>query len=412
MTVRRIRTGAAAALLMAGISQMIVAANQRGQRAEAGLGPDVLVDAIFGARYVLFLAGLASVVAVGGLYRGRRNAWWLAVGAALASIGRNPKGMPPIEVVGIGIGVATLLLLLGSRRSFTVTSRSARRWPGLGLVAVGLAGVYVYGIVGLYVLDWNFRGATTLTQSAREAARLLFLLPTSTIEPVSRHGIWLLDSVRFGSTVVVLVGLARMVAAAVHRPDRREEETVRQLLDRWGCTTLAPFCTLADTRWMITEDRQAFVAFKVVGTTAVALGEPVGEPHACLRAVAEFVTMAHSNGWLVGFHQVTPGGAETLHRAGLQLAKVGEEAIVPVQDWSLDAKHNKSLRSALRRVERAGFEVVELPQPIDDATMAQLREVSDSWLGDGEHRERTFTVGQFDPGRLRGTAVLAVRHVE
>lgn len=412
MTARRIRTGAAAATLIAGIAQMIVAANERGQRTEAGLGPDVLIDAIFGARYVLFLAGLASVVAVGGLYRGRRNAWWLASGAALVSILRSATGMPTIEIVGLGIGVAMLLVLLCGRRSFTVTSGSARARPGLGLIVGGLAGVYVYGTVGLYVLDWDFRGATTLWQAAREAARLLFLLPTSTIEPVSRHGSWFLDSVRFGSTVVVLLGVTRMVAAAVHRPERLEDETVRQLLGQWGCNALAPFCTLADTRWMITEDRQAFVAFKVVGTTAVALGEPVGEPQACVRAVAEFVAMSQSNGWIVGFHQVTPLGADTLGRAGLELLKIGEEAIVPVQDWSLDAKYNKSLRSALRRVERAGYELVELDQPIDHATMVQLRDVSDSWLGDGEHRERTFTVGQFDPDYLRRTTVLAVRHAE
>jgi membrane associated rhomboid family serine protease len=114
------------------------------------------------------------------------------------------------------------------------------------------------------------------------------------------------------------------------------------------------------------------------------------------------------NGWTVGFHQVTPAGRETLARAGLRSLKIGENAVIPVDGFELSAPQHKSLRSALRRVERGGCHVVALPQPIDAGTMAALREVSDAWLSSGGHRERTFTLGQFDPEHLQSTTVLAL----
>ena len=337
MTVRRTRTSAAAIVLLAGVGQMVAAANEQRGHIEAAPSPDMVIDAIVGARYVVFLAGLAAVMAVGGLLRGERNARWLAIAAGLISIARNPTRMTAIEVICVGIFVAALLVLGVNRRSFMVRSGASGAGPGLALLLGGLAGVYAYGTVGLYVLDWNFSGATTLWQSASEAARLLFLLPTSTVRPAIGHGRWFIDSVRYGSTIVVLLGVSRLVAAAVHAPSRHDADTVCALREQWGSNALAPFCTLAGTRWHITADRTAFVAYKVVGTTAVALGESVGEPQACVRAVHEFVQLCEANGWTVGFHQVTAAGQESFAQAGLQLRKIGEEAIVAVQQWSLES---------------------------------------------------------------------------
>ena len=52
--------------------------------------------------------------------------------------------------------------------------------------------------------------------------------------------------------------------------------------------------------------------------------------------------------------------------------------------------------------------MVELPHPLTDPDLARLREVSDAWSASGGHRERTFTLGQFDADQLRATPVLTV----
>ena len=184
---------------------------------------------------------------------------------------------------------------------------------------------------------------------------------------------------------------------------------MERLIDSWATNSLASFHLLEGTSWFIGDDRRAFIGYRLVGITAVALAEPIGEPESRIQVVAEFLDLCELNGWVPAFHQLSSRSDEMFAAAGLKCLKIGEEAIVPVQTWSEDAPGYKQLRSALRRVERSGCELVELPRPIDDATMRELREVSDAWLSQGGHRERTFTVGQFDPDYLRQTTVLALR---
>lgn len=50
--------------------------------------------------------------------------------------------------------------------------------------------------------------------------------------------------------------------------------------------------------------------------------------------------------------------------------------------------------------------------PVDEATLRQLREVSDQWLQIPGRRERTFTVGQFDEAYLRTTPVVTAEDAE
>ncbi|MEO7369350.1 MAG: phosphatidylglycerol lysyltransferase domain-containing protein, partial [Ilumatobacteraceae bacterium] len=123
----------------------------------------------------------------------------------------------------------------------------------------------------------------------------------------------------------------------------------------------------------------------------------------------EFVEYCGRSGWTVAFHQVTQAGAERLAATGLKALKIGEEAMIPVQTWDLAGEGYKWLRSALRRIERAGLKVVELSAPLTPHDAEQLREVSDSWLADGRHRERAFTLGRFDVDYLDETSVLALR---
>jgi phosphatidylglycerol lysyltransferase len=393
--------------LVFGIVQMSLAADE-GFRSRAGfLGIDWVIDALIGTRYVVFLAGLVVAMTSVGLAKGKRNAWLIAViAAAVSLVAHHATTETAASAVVSALFVA---LLIATRSWFHVRSdpRLARR--GWQVIAIGGLAVLVYGTVGLFLLDRNFRESTSLVQSAQESVRLLFLLSTSTITPINDEGQWFIDSVRGAAIVVLFLGLTRVVTGVL-APHRRNDATlVRQLLDDYGTTGLAYFQLLDDKQWFISEDRRAFIGYKVVGTTAVALGEPVGPPDAIRSVTEQFVDLCESNGWTYAFHQVTGPGERLLAAGGLRSLKIGEEAVVPVQTWDLQDKQYKSLRSALRRVERAGLRVEELASPIDDATMDELRAVSDDWLADGEHRERTFTVGRFDPAYLRETTVLVVR---
>jgi phosphatidylglycerol lysyltransferase len=399
------RVTASLVAILVAVLDLIAAGAPRPADAGRPAGPVLVLDAVIGGRYVLLVAGLVLLALARPLRQGKRVAWWGALLTALASLPAHVVKQP--QVLGV-LAPAVLAVLLGvGRRAFRAASDPLRARTG-ALILIGGSGiVLIYGTIGLYLLDAEFREATTLSGSFTEAARLLFLLPAATIEPVSRHGVFFLDSVRVASLVVILVGVSLLVATVVLRrgQDPVERAEVEHLLQEYATGSLAYFLLLEDKRWCFSPDRGAVVGYHLQGPVAVALGEPIGAPDELIPCARAFVDLCEAQGWIPAWHQVSEPGREILDAVGQQTMKIGEEAVIDVASFSLDGR--KSLRSALRRVQRAGLRVVELPQPIDDETMAQLRDVSDAWLSHGGHRERTFSLGRFDPAYLRATRVLA-----
>lgn len=402
---RAVRRSAAFLIAVFGIVNLAVAAAPH-PRGSAPIAAEIAWEAVFGARFSLLAAGIIALVSVRGLLSGRRTSWMSALAAcaiAVAAHFANESGP-----VGFVLAATALLALLVSPRHFAAMSapRSFRR--GFAVLASGLLVVFVYALVGLRGARGAFRDEGTLLNSVSDALALLLLLPPGA-EPVTHHGVFIIDSARIGVLVVVAAGVALLAAAVVGRPGRSADlERVSNVLARHGKTGLAHFHLLDDKNWVFSPDGEAFVGYAVTGTTAVALGEPVGERDSALAAARAFLDLCDRNGWTPVFHQATPTGADLLAGLGLKRLKIGEEAIIDVQEWSPEGRAYKSLRSALRRCERAGYRVSDLPHPVADDDLARLREVSDAWLDDGGHRERTFTLGRFDPEYLRTTPVVVV----
>jgi phosphatidylglycerol lysyltransferase len=403
---RWMRRLCAGVVLALGAVDLVGAAAVRPVVRAGFLGVDYAVAAVVGARYVLLAAGLAAVLTIRGLLHGKRAAWWVALVASVASLpGHHLHRADPAGMLN---AVAAVVVLLAGRRAFVARADPALLRRGVAMLVAGELSVFGYAVVGLYELDEQFRRPTTVVSSVRDALRLLFLLPVA-VEPVTRHGRFFIDSVRVAALAVAMLGLTWLVATVVGRPGHRADRVrVAQLLDRYATTALAHFHLLDDKNWVFDAQRRAFVGYTVVGTTAVALGEPVGDPGACREAARQFLQQCELNGWTPAFHQVTGPGRELLADLGLRTLMIGEEAIVDVRTWSIEGRENKSLRSAVRRCERAGYRIVDLPHPVDDATLARLREVSDAWLAGGRHRERTFSLGRFDAAYLRETPIVAV----
>lgn len=364
---------------------------------------------VHGSRYVLLVAALALLGSARGLLHGKRHAWY----AALVACGFTfvAHSFKRADLLGIGATVAVGVLLLTSTRLFPARSDPHRARQGIAWLVLGELGVFVYGVAGLYLLDRNFREPTELGESMSQAFAMLVLLPSTTIEPVTRHGAWFIDSVRVMAALVLGIALWHFLHPVIHRlgAGRAERAEVERLLKRYAATSLAYFHLLNDKAYLFDESGDAFIGYRVVGGTAVALGEPIGSPEACESVTRAFAEFCDLNGWAFCFHQVTEEGAALLRRTGLTPLKLGEEAIIPVQEFSLTGKSFKHLRNVTNRLERDGYTVGSLPQPLSAANLDELEEVSDAWLAHGGHRERQFTLGSFSRQYMLDTEVVAVR---
>ena len=392
-------------------SLLAVGAGVIGLVESAGLGENrrirvgaTITGAIRGDHFLAALGALILLVLAPSLWRGRR---WALIGAvasaslilaALPTEARSDVLAPIVLLVAIG---------LAGHRAFRVGTDQLRLGSLLRVFIIFETALAAYAIGGLYLIDANFRRSTSLGQSIAEGARLLVALPASTIEPTTVHGAAFIESVRLLAVVSLLLLVAAVLLPTVRDRHRLLQAEARTVVERFGRTALAHFQLADDKSWVLVPD--GMVAYRLQGRVALALGGPVGSPEGQAHAVAAFVERCEASGWMPAFHQVTEDEQEVLRAAGFSFQQVGAEAIIDLSSFGLDTPHFKSMRRLLRVMERDGLTLETLDQPISETTMAELAAVSDAWMADGEHRERTFTLGHFDPDDLRNCVVLAVR---
>ena len=364
---------------------------------------------IAGSRYVLLVSGLVLLTSGRQLWRGKHRSWQLAMLVLVATLVAHPlRGGDIVGVVPSAILAAGLVV---SAAQFSARSDPRRSSEGVAWLVLGELGVLTYGTAGLFLLDHDFEQENGIGRSITQALRLLFLLPVDAIDAVTRHGEWFIASVRVLAVLVLFVAIWHFVQPVIARnvSDRSERALALDILENHATTGLAYFHLLADKRLFIARDHRALLSYRVVGGTAIALGEPIGATDSCLTLAREFDEYCELHGWRFAYHQVSPRGVRLLEAVGLKSLKIGEEAIVPVQEFTLEGSHRKRLRNKNRQLVKEGLVIEELVAPIDAATMTELRNVSDLWLADGGHRERTFTLGWFDDDYLNDTTVLVAR---
>lgn len=94
---------------------------------------------------------------------------------------------------------------------------------------------------------------------------------------------------------------------------------------------------------------------------------------------------------------------------GLTLLKLGEEARVRLETFSLKGETGKKFRHTLNRIEKTGctFTIVTSKHVIP--LISELRMVSDAWLAEKHTREKGFSLGFFKPDYIQRFPIGIVR---
>ena len=174
----------------------------------------------------------------------------------------------------------------------------------------------------------------------------------------------------------------------------------------------AHLALVGDKRLLFHESGTGFVMYGVRRRSWIAMGDPVGPPDVCRELAWQFREIADRHGGLAAFYEV---GAENLPvylDLGLQLRKLGEEARVPLADFSLAGGARKGLRQAQTRMLREGcrFEVhrARCRRGVSRRAARRLRGVD----AQQAHARETLLLGFFDPAYLQRCPMALVRREE
>ncbi len=337
--------------------------------------------------------GLVLLVIAGGLMKGKRRAWGVAVLLfSLAAVLHTLKGPDPLVAIYSGFMV---IALVWTRDSFGARPDPGTLLDALRFVPVYLVAVFVFGFASL------------LFNQSHVTERLTFggMLETTALGlagfdgPYHYTGKFFSDffpAALFALGIAGLALLAFLIFRAValrSAPTNGDRERASELVHKYGSGTLDYFALRTDKSYFFTQRGDAMVAFTYISGYALVAGDPIGAPGSRERVLDQFLAFCHQRNWKVAFLAVREADLGIYEKRGLKGVYMGDEAIIPCDTFSLQGSGMKGLRSTVRRASKdLAFRMMRESEatPI---LCEQLNEIRDRWRGDSDERGFTMDLG-------------------
>jgi lysyl-tRNA synthetase class 2 len=309
------------------------------------------------ARTLTILVGVLLILLAHGLARRKRRAWQFVLALTAASaVLHLLKGLDYDDAIGSAVFCVWLAV---RHRDFHAEPDPSSRWRALGvLVALFTMSVGI-GLLMLRVGESrHLIGDYSLSAQVQDVVMGL----------VGAHGLVHIDSHRadrlvsrtFAAMGLLTVVLPTWMALRPPRPfprhDNDDEQRLLALLARHGSDdSLGWFALRRDKGVIWSPSGKAAIAYRVLSGVMVAGGDPLGDREAWPGAITEFLRVAARHAWVPAVVGCSAHGGTAWTKAGLTALELGDEAVLSVEDFSLDGRAMRGVRQAVARVERAGY---------------------------------------------------------
>jgi lysyl-tRNA synthetase, class II len=327
-----------------------------------------------------------ALIVVAFYLRARRHrAWQLALGLTIA-LGVNAL-LKDLDFEEALLSWSAAVVLWWGRDAFYVRHRPVGRTPplllGLGLAAVG----------SMSFLAWN----------------------AASLE--------LREELEWGPVAIGLVGLAAIASLAYvlfrplgsprELPCSKDRRVATDLVRRYGHDTLAFFKLRQDAHYHFNADDSAFLGYRVANGVMVISGDPVGARAGLDELVRDACVFAEVRGLHVAVLGASDGLLSLYRKAGLRALYLGDEAIVDTRSFSLEGRWIRKVRQSVSRMEAAGYTAeVRAYVELDQATLAELEQVSASWRRGASERGFTMAMDTLRGQHQADSAVVLARDAD
>ncbi|WP_370872375.1 bifunctional lysylphosphatidylglycerol flippase/synthetase MprF [Paenibacillus zeirhizosphaerae] len=189
-------------------------------------------------------------------------------------------------------------------------------------------------------------------------------------------------------------------------PDTDDMDRLREFMSHEQGNLLTHMLFLGDKKFHWAQEGEVLIPYARSRNKLVVLGDPLGPMRKVSAAIQEFQQYADKYALAVVFYQASPSYLPIYHENGYRFFKLGEEALVPLEAFTLSGKSNTPLRTVRNRFDREGYSFQMAYPPFDDTLMRQLKSVSDVWLNG--RKEKGFSLGWFNESYLQLAPVALV----
>ncbi len=350
---------------------------------------------------ILFI-GLSLLITSAFLFRGLRNAWLIALTLAVFSlIGHLTKALDYEEAIFAALIVVILILTASQYRI-----RSSNKWMLAGVKTAGLsfAAVLFFGFISFYFIDVKHFGIDfTWQQSILHTIKSFLLVEDTSLQPITRFGhefVWLIRMLGFFTWSFLLFTLIKPNFKK-HAIIESHKEKAKFLLSQFGNSSNDYFKLYNDKLYFFSDLHEAFIAYRIAGGFAIVLEEPVCAEENKVYVLAEFDRHCRKMGLIPAFYRVDENSIPWFNQLRKQKLIIGQEAILEINNFTLEGSDKKSLRNGLSSLQKKGYTVTIKTAPHTAAYLSELRKVSDEWLESFAIQELVFSQGMFAENELQ-----------
>ena len=369
--------------------------------------------AIHASHLLVLFIGLTLLVTSAFLFRGLRNAWVIALGLSILSfIGHLTKALDYEEAIVASI---TVIILVVTSSQYRIRSSRQSMQMGLQTVLVSFATAALFDFFSFYFLNEKHFGVEfTWRESLLHTLKCFMLIDDGTLHPITRFGrelIWIIRTLGFIAWAFLIFTLLRP-RIAKQTANENSRRRAKFVLSQFGSSSVDYFKVYKDKLFFFSKIHEAFIAYRLAGGFAIVLEDPVCLEEHKVDVLQEFEKHCRNMGLKPAFYRVDENSILWFDQLKKHKLMIGQEAILNVNDFSLEAKDNKSLRNGWNGLQKKGYTVTVHTPPQTPDFLMELKKVSDEWLESFSKREHTFSQGMFDEQELQQQEIITLTDTE
>ena len=366
------------------------------------------IVASHGAQKLTVVIGFFLVMLSYGLIRGKYQAWNITLMLLILSFYLHILRGGSVLVTLTALALIIILSLLF--RYFQAHSDPPSVKRGYIVLVLGLVIVVIYTIGGFIALYSEFE--VQIDRFGIEGVILRLLthahlhLSPGTQALLFQHA---LQALCISAILYGMISILRPVAKTL-LPNKEERQVVALNTRMHGTNSISYFALSEEKSYFFSTSRKVVIAYVLEGTVAVVAGDPIGPESELAGALQEFKTFCSQQDWTMVFWQVRNDLVDLYRSFGMHLIKIGEDAVINTQTFTLKGGAMANVRSSAKRAEKEGLQVVFYHGRVQDIEqLVQVERISQKWVAKKGGSEMGFSMGQFnsvgDPEQITALAI-------
>ena len=367
------------------------------------------------ARTVGVAIGVVLLLCARGLGRRSHRAYISA--SVLVFVSLVVRTIDAFNIAALAVGALVLVSLIARRSDFSFAGDPSMRASAPLRIVIFACITLAYGVVALAINQVAFDLPFHLLGALRGTLHALVIGLPQRWSPISGHfSTWFPWSLRMIACLGIAWTASTWFAPWRHRPvhESRRRWVAEQVVYRWGNDTLAPFSLRSDKALFLFPEASSdavvgttLIAYRVVRGVAIVSGDPIGPPDQAREALAAFRSRCAARGWRFALLGASDRFLDIYRDLGFHALYHGEEAIIDIDAFTLAGGERKSVRQAVNRVTRKGYQAsVYAAGELDEGLRAELALLERQSLGGRERKG--FVMELEELFRLDGNEVLYV----